>query len=201
MPASSASFGVWTAGLTVLIAAGCATAPAQLELAYTPPAGVARKAAPPETAGERVCFLPVAEGRGNGDEAGEIGGRTITIPHALVWCQSALHTLDTPAVRSVPKAGIPEGSEILAAPHLRKLHLESVLASKSATIVLEVEYRLSGQRSLRRVYRGREVAINWSSSAGEAESAFNVAMDHCLALIRDDLAHGLSVIASQSNGG
>lgn len=170
----------------LLLTAGC-IAPARLDLAYTAPPPV-RAIAPSAL---RVCLRPVTDGRDPGDESGVFAGRLILAPNAVRWCQTALNSLVSPATRIVDTSTAQEPGEIVAVPRLRKLHIESVAVSKTATVVLEVDYYRAGRPPVQKYYRGKDVALNWASSGVECEAAFNHAIGQCMSALRHDLEAGV----------
>jgi|GEM_PF-2523403 len=171
--------------LTISLAlAGC-NSTARLDL--SPPASksepVRREA---KTGAVIVEFATTKDCRLDPEALGSVAGRRFDGDNAGPWIDAGLKTLDSAyyTVRTDPRH---PPATITAHPTLLKLYVDSVAITKTAVVVIQLDFDLPGNRTATRFYRGQYAGMNWGSGAGEMTSALHLALDDCLKKISQAL--------------
>lgn len=181
------------AALSALALSGCATAPVQLgraslardpsegldgEAEVAPPAARARPGAP------AVWIGPVEDRRAD-TSLGAIAGRPFGSAELSGWVDGELAALASPAFLVVKeRSGAPR---LALHPRILKAYLSGFDVTKTAVIVLEVEFVTPDGKVSSRVFRGQDTGVNWATSEGEVITALRTALAACLEQLRADL--------------
>jgi hypothetical protein len=137
----------------------------------------------------RIGWLPLIDARPDDARAvGQIGLDTYAAASVDLWVADALHGLSKASFKAV-SAEQPT-AEFCIRPKLVRLYLQDVDITKSAHIVLDLEFFPPGKPSFTKLYRGRHTAMNWWGTNGEMSRALNLALKNCLQQISADLATG-----------
>jgi hypothetical protein len=69
-----------------------------------------------------------------------------------------------------------------------KAYVHGLVSLKSANLVVRVQFPANGTAAaMTKTYRGFDDSMNWSTSQGEIQEAFNTALDNLTAQIGTDL--------------
>lgn len=167
-----------------LALAGCHST-ARLDL--SPPATtpkLVRQVAKPGAA--IVEFTTTQDRRIDPEALGSVAGHRFGVDNAGPWIDAGLKTLDSAAYMVSTVPGDPPAT-ITVHPSLLKLYVDGVAITKTAVVVIQLDFDLPGNRTATRFYRGQYAGINWSSGAGEMTSALHRALDDCLKKISQSL--------------
>ena len=176
-------------GLTVLCLglAGCvSSSTTRLNLvSEAPEPPTARPSA--KTGGLLLEFTPTKDNRIDPEALGTVAQRGFNGGQIIEWVDHGLRALDSDhyTVRSAAHDQVPA---ITIHPSLLKLYVDSVSISKTAVIVIRLDFDLPKNRTAIKCYRGQYAGINWNSSASEVTSALNLALTDCLKKIDLSLA-------------
>jgi hypothetical protein len=117
---------------------------------------------------------------------GQIGLDTYAAARVDLWVAEALHKL-TKEPFNVAPAELPS-TELCIQPKLVRLYIQDVDVTKSAHVVLNLEFFPPGRPSFTKLYRGRHTAMNWWGTNSEMSRALNLALQNCLQQIAADLS-------------
>jgi hypothetical protein len=169
----------------VLLSSGCVPPPARLDLTHASVGPVVTVT--PLAGAARIRVLPLEDKRMNTDNLGRVAGRVFSANEIGDWANQRLQRLSSTAFVLVPDGGTGEPPRLTLQPRLLKTYVDSVSVSKSAVVVIEVEFSSPASPNAVRVYRGQQTNLNWSSSAGELTGALEVALDRCALQLQGEI--------------
>ena len=145
-----------------------------------------------DTSSATPCKIYVAEiedKRRNKKNLGRASTSTVYTKDIIDWIGQGLVSLGGGRYKVVIQK---ENSEPVVPDYkisvfLKKAYIHSLSTSKSATLVLAVNYSQEGDDIKSSLYRGSDTSINWSSSQNEIHGAFNAAFIDLLDDLDKDL--------------
>jgi len=174
------------AAATSLILVGC-NSPRHVALTLTA-ADNYRPAPVPAAANQVVArFTPAKDCRLDRTSLGAVGGNIFDTGEVLSWLDQSFQTLGTAhwkAASQDPTTGAPV---VTIHPSLLKLYVDSVSVSKTAVIVIQLDFELPGDKTAQQIYRGQYAGMNWASGTGEVTSSLHHALDDCLLKINQSM--------------
>lgn len=171
----------WLLLATLLV--GCASPKRnELRLEAVAPSPTPAKAGP---AARRICWLPLIDQRPDKELIGQIGRETYAADHIDRWLMQALQKI-SPASRTA-ETYAPEPNTLGIRARLLRLYIQNVDLTKSAHVVIELEYLRAEAEPVRKLYRGRYTGINWWGTDEEINRAFCSALQDCVDKIAVDL--------------
>lgn len=132
-----------------------------------------------------VCWLPLIDERPDKHVMGQMGRSTFGAEHVDSWVMQALQH-GSPGSKLV-EAYAPDSHTMGVRARLLRLYVQNVDLTKSAQVVIELEYLRAGTEPVRKLYRGRYTGINWWGTDEEIGRAFGRALQDCVKKITDDL--------------
>jgi hypothetical protein len=167
-----------------LAVAGCATAPARLDLAAERPAlepsvSNGQGSAPRR----RVLIRPIEDRSGASEGLGSVGGRPFTAADVGKWIDGELAAVSAPSFTVVQAAP----ADVIVRPRLLKAYLQGVYDVKTAVIVLECEIVAPERSAETRRYRGQHASLNWASTESEVTAALRDALSGITAKLACDI--------------
>ncbi|MFT3866990.1 MAG: hypothetical protein QM715_00700 [Nibricoccus sp.] len=163
--------------ILVLTLAGCTTEPAKLTLAT--PVATSPTASAPATM-KQVCLLLVEDQRTNSESLGQVAGRPFHANDLPAWIVQSLNNL-APGKYLISEKVPKDDAHLAIKVCILKAYVSNVLASKTAVIVLKVEYSLKGEANPTPVIvRGQYTGPNWASGTGEVQTALQAALNQCM---------------------
>ena len=170
---------------------GCVSSPASLTLAA--PASRPRTASPVTTPASQsqIRLHAVEDRRSVADSTlGSVGNRPFRATDLSEWIAQELGQLGG-GLHVVTGSGEGPPPLLKIHPRLLKAYVDSVGLTKTAVIVLEIEFvPASGERETH-VFRGQHAAMNWSSSESEVIDALRKALAQCMDKVRPRIAERL----------
>jgi hypothetical protein len=176
---------------------GCATT--RLELSPTPATPSPRRLA--QIAATRVNTVvqlnPVVDQRPSADTLGDVAGRAFNVGQVNPWIDQALHDL-VAARFTLRTANDPSTPAHTITPRLLKLYVDNVNITKTAVVVLQLDFTAADGTRTEEIYRGQYAGMNWASTEGEVSASLRSALDLCLKKITPTLlTHCLAPTAPQ----
>jgi hypothetical protein len=152
-----------------------------------------------------VEFTTTKDSRLDPESLGAVARRRFDGDKVASWIDQALSTLGSTnySVRTGAEHR-PGAGTIIIHPSLLKLYVDSLSTTKTAVVVIQLDFELPGSRRATHTYRGQYAGMNWGSGTGEVTSALNLALSDCLEKIDESLitrtylrgASGASTIAT-----
>jgi len=145
-----------------------------------------------DTSSATPCKIYVAEiedKRRNKKNLGRASTSTVYTKDIIDWIGQGLVSLGGGRYKVVIQKENPEPvvPDYKISVFLKKAYIHSLSTSKSATLVLAVNYSQEGEDIRSSLYRGSDTSINWSSSQDEIHGAFNAAFIDLLDDLDKDL--------------
>lgn len=148
-----------------------------------------------DTSSATPCKIYVAEiddKRRNKKNLGRAATSTVYTKDIIDWIGQGLVSLGSGRYKIVIQKENSEPVEPVVPDYkisvfLKKAYIHSLSTSKSATLVLAVNYSQEGEDIRSSLYRGSDTSINWSSSQDEIHGAFNAAFIDLLDDLDKDL--------------
>ena len=137
-----------------------------------------------------IAILPVEDRRPDPNSLGEVGNRSFGSSELKGWVDEQLAAVASPDF-VVVKGPAPRPPRLTVRPRILKAYVGALDVTKSAVIVIEVEFVPAGGASVSRVFRGQDASLNWGNGQGEVTRALQRATAACLEQIRGDIEHRL----------
>ncbi len=137
----------------------------------------------------KIYVAQIEDKRLNRQNLGRAASSTVYTKDIIDWIGQGLVSLGGGIYKVViPKENSePVMSDYKISVFLKKAYIHSLSTSKSATLVLAVNYSQKGDDIKYSLYRGSDTSINWSSSQDEIHGAFNAAFIDLLDDLDKDL--------------
>ncbi|HTQ30153.1 MAG TPA: hypothetical protein VMI53_02995 [Opitutaceae bacterium] len=163
-------------GGLALVFSGCNT-PETTRLDFTTPAGVQGTPVAPSKSSLRVAWLAVEDQRLDATSLGHIGSRAYVAKSFLPWLDQQLRAVKG---TNFAEAGDPARADLVIKPILLKLYIQNIEVTKSAVVVLRLEFSSHGKSSGQLTCRGQYAGMNWWGSDEEMAGAIQEAFTDCL---------------------
>lgn len=168
----------------VLLASACLS-PAELTLARSAPVTSSAKLSTSSTK-PVVCVHTIDDQRPLNDELGKVGGRSFSAKDVPAWIEQRFRNLASPAF-TLADTNTATKPALTIRPRILKAYVGSVDITKTAVIVVEVDYIGADDTITSLVYRGQHAAMNWASDEEEVRSALEKALNRCLTRVKADI--------------
>lgn len=163
--------------------AGCVTAPANLSLSRPAGPGTVTSGTPKNNSAQ-IYLCPLEDKRGGTASLGTVGGRPFHVADLATWISQELECLGSSSVEIVAAENIPDAAQFGLRPRLLKAYVDSIGLTKTAVVVLAIEFISPGGQSETVVFRGQHAAMNWASSEEEVTNALRLALAECMGKVR-----------------
>ena len=136
-----------------------------------------------------IYVREIDDKRRNKENLGRAASSTVYTNDIIEWIGQGLVSLGGGIYKVVIQKGNsdPVVPDYELSVFLKKAYIHSLSTSKSATLVLAVNYSQEGNDIKSSLYRGSDTSINWSSSQDEIYGAFNAAFIDLLDDLDKDL--------------
>jgi hypothetical protein len=168
-----------------VLLAGCGTTPVRLghdDLARGDELRPARDANAPA-----VWIGPVEDKRSDTSALGSVAGRPFSSEDLSRWVDRELASLSSPSFVLAEKGNTAGTARLILRPRILKAYVDGLAVSKTAVIVLEVEFISPDGSVSSSLYRGQHASMNWWTSQAEVIAALKDALASCLERIRVDI--------------
>ncbi|MES2488948.1 MAG: hypothetical protein V4607_04085 [Pseudomonadota bacterium] len=112
------------------------------------------------------------------DKIGAIGNAPVLASDVVGWVRAAFEQI--PGHSQQPQ-------NLSLDVELVRSYIHALSVSKSANVVIRVNYLRPAQNPITRAYRGADTSMNWFSSDSEVQSAFNRALKEMAQQVAGDL--------------
>jgi uncharacterized lipoprotein YmbA len=133
-----------------------------------------------------VRITPVVDRRTD-TSSDQVAGRTFDAPELGQWLDHELRSIASREFRVAEGGGEEASARITLRPRILKAYVSAVAATKTAAVVLEVEWVLPDGTAERHLYRGQHASMNWGSSESEMIGALQEAAAACTAQLRGEI--------------
>jgi hypothetical protein len=166
-------------GATIL--AGCAT-PVRLGRQDLATGAIERTA--PDDHAPLVWVAPVEDHRST-TCVGSLAA--VTSEELTRWIDEELASLSSASFALTRETRAERAVTLSLHPRLLKAYVDGVEVSKTASIVIEVEFVSAIRPNQSRVFRGQHASLNWWGSRGELATALKEALASCLEQIKAEI--------------
>jgi len=137
-----------------------------------------------------VNLRPIEDKRDSASSFGENPNFEKFAVNLSDWVKSAVASLDRPNRKLVPPDA--QGKEALPGAltmtvRIHKAYIHGLAGTRTAQVVLSLQYEFDGKVIANQYYRGSDTSINWANSAEEVEAGMNAAMNLALVPMGKDL--------------
>jgi len=163
-----------------VVASSLAAPPAASDDGAEPAPPAPRKPAP----GAQPVWLESVEDRRTDPSLGDVHGRPFSSTQVSQWLERELESLVSPTIYVMKATGPGAGGKLWLRARILKAYVSGVGVTKTATVVLEIDFVAPDGSATSRVFRGQHASMNWWNTEGEVIAALREAGSNCLEQIR-----------------
>ena len=168
---------ILAAGCLVVFFSGCNNTPQTSQLDLTVPASTEAPSRASSKSALRVAWLATEDKRIDATSLGHVGSGAYVAKSILPWIDQQLCAVKG---TNFAKADDPAKADLVIKPTLLKLYIQNIDITKSAVVVLRLEFSSHGKPSGQFICRGQYAGVNWWNSDEEMVGAIQEAFADCL---------------------